>query len=336
VLTAVLVVAGVVQTWTLAPWAVAIIAVPAFVVIGLRTGRAPASAYRALLRAPIFLLRKIAVYARLTRGYEVRRWERSERPAEALGHDVRRIELPGAPIDPVTMDQAIDRIFEAIGQAPLMQVCTVNLDFMVNAQRDPEVRAIFRDSGLNIADGAPVVWLGRLLGRRIPERVAGASLIPRLIEASASRGARLFFLGGEGGVAQQAAAQLERELPGLVIAGWYEPPRTALDAMDHEEILHRVNQAEADILLVAFGHPKQDKWIARHRDRLEVSVAIGVGMCFDLIAGRVQRAPGWMQAVGLEWLYRLQQEPRRLFTRYVIDAAWLLRLTSIVVSHRWA
>jgi N-acetylglucosaminyldiphosphoundecaprenol N-acetyl-beta-D-mannosaminyltransferase len=134
---------------------------------------------------------------------------------------------------------------------------------------------------------------------------------------------RLFLLGGEDGTAALAAERLVQRYPHLHIAGTYEPPRAALANMDHEEILHRIAATRPDVLLVALGHPKQDLWIANHRDRLNVSVAVGVGCTFDLIAGRRHRAPSLMQRLGLEWLYRLFREPRRLGRRYVIDA-WVL------------
>jgi N-acetylglucosaminyldiphosphoundecaprenol N-acetyl-beta-D-mannosaminyltransferase len=235
-----------------------------------------------------------------------------------------RPEIGGVPIDSVDLDQAVERAMKAVAARSFSQLCTVNLDFLVNARRDPATRAVLRDSELNLADGAPVVWLGRMLGTRLPGRVAGSDLVPRLAASAAATGAGIFFLGGEDGNAAAAAERLAARFPGLVVAGVYEPARAALDDMDDDDIIGRVERSGADILLVALGHPKQDKWIARNRDRLSVSVAIGVGCTFDLIAGRRTRAPRWMQRTGLEWLFRVVHEPSRLGLRYFVDAWCLL------------
>jgi len=236
----------------------------------------------------------------------------------------RRPEIGGVPIDPVDLDQAVDHAMRTVAAGAFAQICTVNLDFLVNARRDPATRAVLRDGELNLADGAPVVWLGRVLGSPLPGRVAGSDLIPRLAASAAESGARIFFLGGENGNAKVAAERLVARYPGLRVAGVHEPARAALADIDDDDIVRRLDESGADILLVAFGHPKQDKWIARNRHRLPVSVAIGVGCTFDLIAGRRTRAPGWMQRTGLEWLFRLVHEPSRLGLRYFLDGWCLL------------
>ncbi|MGD0834791.1 MAG: WecB/TagA/CpsF family glycosyltransferase, partial [Candidatus Dormibacteria bacterium] len=162
------------------------------------------------------------------------------------------------------------------------------------------------------------------LGHRLPERVAGSDLVPSIAAHAEWSGARLFLLGGRGGVTQAAAAELRRRHPRLQVSGTLEPPLASLSEMPDDEIVARIREAGADILLVGFGHPKQDLWIAANRHRLPVSVAIGVGGSFDLIAGRLNRAPAWARRSGLEWLYRLVQEPRRLAVRYATCAAWLV------------
>lgn len=328
--------------WALAPWLAGLASVVAFVVIGLRAVKAPASTWRALLRAPAFLAWKLFTYVRLLRGFDVKAWERTDRAGELVSTDGRRhpstdgrrVDVVGVPIDPVDMTAALSRLREVMTGGRLFQVSTINLDFMVRAQSDPEVRRIFQRSDLNLADGAPVVWLGRLLGAAVPERVAGADLVPALMTEAAKVGARVFFLGGEGGVAEQAARKMQELNPDMVVAGFYEPPRASVEDMNSAEILARIREARADILLVAFGHPKQERWIDLNRAELTVSVAIGVGCVFDLIAGRTRRAPAWMQVVGLEWAYRLAGDPRRLFGRYATDAAWLLPITARALRAR--
>lgn len=328
------VLAHIAPLWALAPWVIAVVATPMYVVIGLRSAGAPPSTFRAMLSAPIFLGWKFVTYLRLLRGFDILQWDRTDRQGEVGMPDAGRLDIAGVPIDPVDMAAAISKLRAAMGGQRLFQVSTINLDFMVRAQSDPEVRRIFRRSDLNLADGAPVVWLGRLSGAKIPCRVAGADLVPALLEEAARTGARVFFLGGEDGAALAAATRLAERYPSLVVAGTYEPPRAAIDDMNNAEILSRIAEAQPDLLLVALGHPKQERWIDLHREQLPVSVAIGVGCVLDLIAGRRRRAPRWMQEIGLEWAYRLAHEPRRLFARYFIDAAWLLPITARALRSR--
>jgi exopolysaccharide biosynthesis WecB/TagA/CpsF family protein len=320
------VIAGLAPVWATVPWVAALVAIPAFVVVGLRSAGAPAAVWRVVFRAPEFLMWKIGTYVRLLRGFDANRWERSDRLGPLAG-SFQRVNIAGVPIDPVDMTVALSRLRAAIGGTRLFQVATINLDFVVSAQNNEDVRRIYQRSDLNLADGAPVVWLGRLRGAKMPGRVAGADLVPALLADASRAGARVFLLGGEGGAATAAAARLRELYPGLVVAGAYEPQRAAVEDMDNDEILERIGAAKPDLLLVAFGHPKQERWIDLHRDRLPVAVAIGVGCVFDLIAGRSRRAPRWMQEAGLEWFFRLAQEPRRLIGRYILDAAWLIPIT---------
>jgi 1,2-diacylglycerol 3-beta-glucosyltransferase len=321
-------------SWALTPWAIAVIALPAYVVIGLRAAGAPAAVWRVLFGAPKFLGWKLVTYIRLMRGFDSARWDRSDRQGGQQA--ARRVDIAGVPVDTVDMPEAISRLRAALAGRRLFQVSTINLDFVVRAQSDHEVRRIFERSDLNIADGAPVVWLGRLLGADMRGRVAGADLVPALLGEAAKAGSRVFLLGGEGGVAAIAGARLVERYPGIVVAGTYEPPRAAIKDMNNAEILALIDEAKPDLLLVALGHPKQECWIDLHREQLAVSVAIGVGCVLDLIAGRSRRAPRWMQNIGLEWAYRAAREPRRLLGRYMRDAVWLVPITAGVMRSRLA
>jgi N-acetylglucosaminyldiphosphoundecaprenol N-acetyl-beta-D-mannosaminyltransferase len=171
----------------------------------------------------------------------------------------------------------------------------------------------------------PVVWMSRLIGTPLKERVSGIDLVERLADVSARRGYRVFLLGASDNSSHRAAKVLKQRYPELRIVGRYSPEPKPLDQMDHEEILSRIDEARPDILLVAFGNPKQEEWIAMHRDRLKVPVCIGVGGTLDSLSGTKRRAPEWMQRCGLEWLHRTLQEPRRLSTRYLADAFCLVR-----------
>ena len=320
--------------WVLAPWAFAGVAIPSYVVIGLRAAGAPAAIWRVVLDAPNFLAWKLLTYLRLVRGFDTARWDRSDRQGQP--RNAARFDIAGVPVDSIDMPAVVSQLAAAIGGPRLIQVSTINLDFIVRAQRDPDLRRIFQRSDLNLADGAPVVWLARLLGAPMPGRVAGADLVPALLAEAACTRARVFLLGGEAGVAIAAAARICELYPGLVVAGTYEPPRAAIDEMNNSEILARINETNPDVLLVALGHPKQERWIDLHRERLTVSVAIGVGCVFDLIAGRSRRAPLWIQHAGLEWAYRLVREPRRLLGRYSLDAVWLVPITARTLRTRLA
>ncbi len=227
--------------------------------------------------------------------------------------------------DKVTMKEAVRRIVRMAKKRDRARyVCTGNLDHLVIAERDPEFRSAYRKADLVVADGAPVVWLLRIASRAaggpLPERVAGSDLFWELAKVSGEANLRLFFLGGMPGAAAKAAEVVEQRHPGARIAGTYCPPFETFDTSEEQAKIRRiVRQAAPDILLVAFGAPKQEKWIAANKDLLGVPVAIGVGGSFEMAAGVRRRAPRWLQKSGLEWLYRFAQEPKRLFQRYFVD-----------------
>jgi N-acetylglucosaminyldiphosphoundecaprenol N-acetyl-beta-D-mannosaminyltransferase len=229
------------------------------------------------------------------------------------------VAILGVPFDAVSAEDALAQIEGMIVSREPHYVVTANVDFLVQARRDVELRRILIEADLVLCDGTPLLWAARWLGNALPERVAGSDLTPNLIRLAARRGYRLFLLGAGPGVAAAAAERLQTEHPGLQIAGHYSPPLTSLLDMDHAGVAERIRAAAPDILLVAFGCPKQEKWISMHYRALGVPVCIGVGATIDFLAGRVRRAPPWMRRSGCEWLYRLAQEPRRLYRRYAGD-----------------
>ena len=245
-----------------------------------------------------------------------------------------RVDVCGVPIDAVDLRQSLERIQTAVGSGQLLHVCTANLQFLVSARRQPAVQRALGSAGLNVADGAPVVWLSRLLGHPVPGRVTGNDLVPALASMAEASGARLFLLGGTGGLADATAEELRRRHPLLRITGTFEPPFAPLERMPNDEIIGRIREAGADILLVSLSHPKAELWIAANRDRLPVSVAVNVGCTFDIIAGRFRRAPGWARRFGIEWLYRLAHEPRRLLPRYAECAVWLVAVLVPIAAWR--
>jgi N-acetylglucosaminyldiphosphoundecaprenol N-acetyl-beta-D-mannosaminyltransferase len=235
------------------------------------------------------------------------------------------VAILGVAIDNLTMQEVLDAVEAEIAEGGFHQIATANVDFLINSVHDEELRETLVRCDIVLADGMPLVWASRLLGTRLKERVAGADLVPRLAKLSAQHGYRIFLLGASEESSAGTANWMQTNFPGACIAGRYSPNNQPLEEMDQESILSRIEEAKPDILLVAFGNPKQEKWIAMHRYRLKVPVCIGVGGSFDFLSGKVSRAPLWMQRNALEWLYRTIQEPSRLALRYASDCVGLLR-----------
>jgi N-acetylglucosaminyldiphosphoundecaprenol N-acetyl-beta-D-mannosaminyltransferase len=190
---------------------------------------------------------------------------------------------------------------------------------------EPDLRAINDRAAFIVADGKPLVWASRIQGSPLPERVAGSDLIFDLCEEAAREGFRVFLLGGGEGVAEEAARRLVARYPGLQIVGTECPPFREPTPEEEHALLERIRHAAPDILFVAFGQPKGERWIIGHYEDLGVPVSVQVGASLDFAAGRVRRAPRWMQTTGLEWVFRLSLEPRRLAGRYARNAWFILR-----------
>lgn len=245
----------------------------------------------------------------------------------------RCIGVLGIPVDNLTLKKSADRIFEMIDafreDRRTRQVATVNVDFLVNTysgnlgeKLSEQLLKILRNSDMVTADGMPIVWLSRLLGCGLEERVAGADLTPLLIEQAALKGQSVYFLGGSDNIGAVVSKQLQEKLPALKIAGYsapiidINPADAAVEELNDAMLVEEINRCQPDILFVALGNPKQEIWIARNLHRLEVPVAIGIGGTLEFMSGRVSRAPLWVQDNGLEWIYRILQEPGRLWKRY--------------------
>ena len=228
------------------------------------------------------------------------------------------IVLLGVSFDNLTIRETLSRIEEMIVSGRPHYVVTANVDFLAQARRDLELQRILLDAPLVVCDGKPLVWASRLLGNPLPERVAGADIVPELIALSARKDYRVFFLGTTEKANQAAVARLQAQFPNLQISH-YSPPFRPLLEMDDAEIVRRIRSVKPHLLFVAFGCPKAEKWMAMHYRELGVPVAVGIGGTIDFLAGRRKRAPVWMRHAGLEWLFRLWQEPRRLFKRYATD-----------------
>lgn len=223
---------------------------------------------------------------------------------------VERIYLLGMPIDAYTYPSLLAQIRQWLAEPPgqLRQLCTVNPEFAIIAQHNPAFFEVLRQADACLPDGVGLLLGARLTGQRLPGRVTGSDLLPQLAKTAAAEGWRLYLLGAAEGVADLAAARLQQANPHLKIAGTYAGSPADDEAPD---IIARVNASQADILLVAYGAPRQDLWIDRHRQALNVRLAMGVGGAFDYIAQIVPRAPLWMRSLGLEWVYRLYKQPWR-------------------------
>jgi N-acetylglucosaminyldiphosphoundecaprenol N-acetyl-beta-D-mannosaminyltransferase len=231
-----------------------------------------------------------------------------------------RIRILGVGIDPVTMDEAVDTFHALILRGAPSLVCNLHVHLCMKTRRDPELRAIYEAADLVLVDGTPMMWAARFLGTPLPGRVSGSDFVPIFCRHAAANGFAIFLLGAAPGVAGRAKRWLEDQNPGLQVAGTYAPPPGfEVDDDENHRIVDMVRSAKPDVLFAAFGPVKQEKWLFRYYRQLDVPVSMGIGSTLDYLAGRLRRAPMWMQRAGLEWSYRLTQEPRRLWRRYLIE-----------------
>ena len=219
-----------------------------------------------------------------------------------------RVEILGVKVDAVTMAQAVERVENLIAAGKSSIVATANAEMLLNATHDAELKAILNAASLVVPDGAGTVWAARHLGKFMPERVAGFDLVQELMKISPRNDWKIFLFGAAPGIADKAKLKAEELYPDIKIVGtrngYFKPE-------DEPEIVAQIKSSRADILLAALGVPKQEKWLAAHKDELKIPVSIGVGGTFDVMAGVVKRAPLWMQRARLEWLFRAMLQPSR-------------------------
>lgn len=231
-----------------------------------------------------------------------------------------RVTILGVPVDAMTVAATVDAFRRFVQLRRMALACSLNVDLCMRVQRDPELRDIYLSAELVLADGTPMMWAASFLGRSLPERVSGSDFLPIFCRVAASEGFGIFLLGGAPGVAARAAAWSQERNQGLRIVGVYSPPMGfEKDEGENARTIDRVRRARPDVLFAALGPSKQEKWLSQFRHAMEVPVSMGVGSSLDYLAGRLRRAPLWMQRAGLEWSYRLAQEPRRLWRRYLIE-----------------
>lgn len=235
----------------------------------------------------------------------------------ALSTKVPRANVLGVGISALNLDLAVDVVCEALERKAKGFVCVTGVHGVSEARQNPEFRSILNRAFLNTPDGMPMVWMGRLQGFRQMGRVYGPDLMLRLCEQSPPRGITHFLYGGAPGVAEELRRRLEQRVPGLKIVGTHTPPFRPLTSAEEDELVSRVRELKPDVFWVGLSTPKQEQFMAQFWQRLDATLFFGVGAAFDFHAGRVRQAPRWMQRSGLEWLFRLGCEPRRLWKRYL-------------------
>jgi N-acetylglucosaminyldiphosphoundecaprenol N-acetyl-beta-D-mannosaminyltransferase len=229
-----------------------------------------------------------------------------------------RVNILGVGISPITLPQAINQMAAWIDNRTRQYVCVCTVHTVMECQRSEKMRWAVNQAGLATPDGMPLVWLSQRSIQGQVSRVYGPDLMLALCARSVERGYSHYFYGGATGVPNLLAEKLRQRFPGLKIAGSYSPPFRSLTHTEDKEIMAQINQAAPDIVWVGLGTPKQDLWMAAHRQQLAAPLLIGVGAAFDFHTGRIPQAPRWMQQNGLEWLFRLAQEPQRLWYRYLV------------------
>jgi N-acetylglucosaminyldiphosphoundecaprenol N-acetyl-beta-D-mannosaminyltransferase len=223
----------------------------------------------------------------------------------------------GVLISPVNMSSTVEKISGWISTGDPNYVCVTPAHGVMDCQKQPELKQIFNSSGLTTPDGMAIVWLLKLMGYKGVTRVYGPDIMLAVCEESLKTGWRHYFYGGAPGVADQLVKNLCERFPGLNIAGTYSPPYHPATAEEEKAILENIDSCQADIVWVGIGTPKQEKWMSEHVGKVNVRVLIGVGAAFDFLSGTKKQAPRWMQRSGLEWLFRLATEPKRLWRRYI-------------------
>jgi len=237
-----------------------------------------------------------------------------------MSRQISTVSMFGITIHNVSLQESVELIDDFLQDGEKHFIVTPNVDHVVKLQKDQEFLAVYERASLVLADGAPIVWTSHLLGSPLKERVTGADLILPVCELACKRGAGIFILGGMPGVAEKTIEKISRLYQGIQIAGCYSPPfGFEQDTWQNEKIVNLINESKADILFIALGAPKQEKWINRHLPQLDIKVAACIGAGIDFIAGVSKRAPKWTHEIGMEWLWRLACDPGRLWKRYLIQ-----------------
>lgn len=241
--------------------------------------------------------------------------------------NTNRMKFLNTEIDNLTMQESLEIIDELINRKNPSYVVTPNVDHIVKLEEDIEFQEVYKNADLILTDGMPLIWISKMKKTPIKEKVSGSDLFPKVCELASKKGYRVFLLGAAAGVANIAAKNLEEKYDGLNIVGTYSPSYGFEKNEDEiQHIINIVREAKPDILAVGLGAPKQEKFIYKYKDKLNVPISLAIGASIDFEAGNVNRAPKWMQKIGLEWFYRLCKEPKRMYKRYLVDDIKIIKL----------
>lgn len=230
-------------------------------------------------------------------------------------------------VNNVSMAETLDEICRLIEEKKKSYVVAVNVDVIMKIEKDDYLKRISDEADITLVDGKPLVWIAKWHKRPIKAKISGSDLVPEICKTAAQKGYSVFIIGGAEGVAEKAKENIEKENEGIKIVGTYSPPYGfEKDKDELERINSMISSVNPDILIVCFGCPKQEKWIYENYHKYDARVSVCAGATVDFLAGVVRRAPEWMSNHGLEWMYRLFQEPKRLFKRYMVDDVKIIRL----------
>lgn len=243
-----------------------------------------------------------------------------------------RIKFMNTEIDNLTMQEALEEIDRLIKEKKCDYVVTPNVDHIVQLETNKELQDVYANASLILTDGKPLLWIAKWYGTPIKEKISGSDLFPLLCKMAAEKEYKMFFLGAAEGVAAKAAENLSKRYKGLQVVGTYSPPYGfEKDQVEMEIIKTMIREANPDILIVGLGCPKQEKFIFYNREELGVPISLGLGASFDFEAGNIKRAPKWMADNGLEWLFRIVQDPKRMAKRYLVDD---LKIFGIAIRYK--
>ncbi|WP_293728568.1 WecB/TagA/CpsF family glycosyltransferase [uncultured Phascolarctobacterium sp.] len=243
-----------------------------------------------------------------------------------------RLKFMNTEVDNLTMDEALDAIDALIKKNNNSYVVTPNVDHIVQLETNRELQDVYANAALILTDGKPLLWIAKWYGTPIKEKISGSDLFPFLCEMAAQKGYKMFFLGAEEGVAARAASKLMEKYKGLQVVDTYSPPLGfENNSAEMEKIKVMIKKAKPHILIIGLGCPKQEKFMYYHCKELRVPISLGLGASLDFEAGNVKRAPKWMSDHGLEWLFRITQDPKRMLKRYLVDD---LKIFELAIKYR--
>jgi len=253
---------------------------------------------------------------------------RYDAPSRASQIDHEFADVLGVKVSAVNMELSLKLAENWIANSRPGYVCVTGVHGVMEAQKDPGLRSILNEAAINLPDGMPMTWVGRLQGFRFMDRVFGPDFMTAMCRLSVERGYRNFLYGGKSGVAEDLRQRLQQRFPGLQVVGTYTPPFRALSSAEEEQLAMQVAEARPQILWVGLSTPKQEQFMAKFVGRLQVPLLVGVGAAFDFHTGKIRDCSGWIKRAGLQWLHRLMQDPKRLWKRYLHNnPSFLWRIT---------